>query len=893
MYFIYTLCVIKNTPSTIMNGNNTETKFILNSLEQIISLTNEDLPKNVLEIEANVDSLKNYDLLRRIHKSVSQYLEKKRELVYIGFMGHFSSGKSSTINSLLQLSGKDARDVDLHPSDKAISLITHPKNEPSFIKLVSYGNTPVKPVIVDHEFLENLVLIDTPGTGDTDPLLMNELMHDYLPICDIIFYFFSSTNPLDKNDLPLLNAKHENLPLIPTKFVITRGDEFRKDFDKGISIDNYNELEAEKFVIKAKARIEESIDLFKVNENDFFVIDNKKSYNLDLLLKFVEEFIAADNIQNKIKMHEYKVALFRKTGFKIRDNFANHAHSKLKTLNKYVAEANVNIAKYDDKVRITNNRLTETWRNYQDEIEKIRNKNIKDLEEAYIKNIPPKIWENPILLTLIRDINSSFGFFKKSSISEYTKKFIDKILQEIDPQFKAIEDRISKINLGSFEGIEYKLEDFKINSISDVNINFSASIERDLNKIQSELKNVTKDFIFSMKSNNNSLSYRLSKNLPLPQLTDIINKSHKGLNNDIDSHFEHVYLYRAGVFAEHVKEYIENIGIGNKLNQLEKEFNESFKESIKEEAKEIIFPNFENKQKNYLRKQMDLIGRYEENMTEFSSIDLSTVDFEKLDIHSRIKENSEDLKNTLLININRRINSIVTGIVKDIDDMTRSVQETYKQNTKQLRNKRLIRLSLFFIIPTILIIPFSIFDFLDLKPNVANSYLIGIAANIIIPLILYILGRATDKYPERIRKKKDDYKNDITTESSAIISKNKLIFKENQEEQIIIEKQFRETLDNQIADIKNQKFSEYIGKIYSNLHKMHMVDIKIRKNYIEEIKLISDEFKQYFTYDEEKLEQISNEIKKEAIEPSFKFLENLKKDISDVYEKMNQIELVQ
>lgn len=108
-----------------MNDNNTETKFILNSLEQIISLSNEELAKSILEIDSNIDSLKNYDLLRRIHKSVNQYIEKKRDLVYIGFMGHFSSGKSSTINSILSLSGQNAREVDLHPSDKGISLIVN------------------------------------------------------------------------------------------------------------------------------------------------------------------------------------------------------------------------------------------------------------------------------------------------------------------------------------------------------------------------------------------------------------------------------------------------------------------------------------------------------------------------------------------------------------------------------------------------------------------------------------------------------------------------------------------------------------------------------------------------------------------------------------------------
>lgn len=875
-----------------MNDLNSETKFIFDSLEKIITLTNEELPKNVLEIESNVKSSKNYDLLRRIHKSVAQYIEKKRDLVYIGFMGHFSSGKSSTINSLLDLSGKDAREVDLHPSDKAISLITHPINEPSFIKLVSYGNTPVRPVIIKHDFLKNVVFIDTPGTGDTDPLLMNELMQDYLPICDIILYFFSATNPLDKNDLPLLKAKHSNLPLIPTKFIITRADEFRINFDKSISDENYNNVEAEKFVNKAKARIEESIDLFKVSEEDFYVVDNKKGYNIGELLEFINNFIATDNIQNRIKMHEYKVALFRNTGIKIRDSFSDHAHSKLKTLDKYVSEAKGNILKYDDKVRITNNRLTEIWRDYQDEIEKIKTKNIKDIEETYIKIIPGQIWDNTILKSLIKDINNSFDYFKSSSIKEYTKSFIENVLTELDPKLEEIDNKIKSVDLASFIGIDYKLEEFKIRAITDIDINFSPLIIRDLNKIQSELSNITKDLMFSMKSNNNSLSYRLSKYQPLTQLTDILTKSQEGLDRDIDSHFEQVYLYRAGVFAEHVKEYIENIGIGNKLNQLEKEFNESFKENIKNKAKEILFPNFEDSKKTFKEKLKELLSRFDQNTMEVSSIDISAVDFEKLDIHSQIQEKSIELKKALLLNVNRRITNVVSDIVKEINKSIKATQYQYIQNTKELRRKRFFRLSLFLLVPAFIIISITVLDKLNLIPNITNSFLISLAANIVIPAFGYLIGKASDKYPDKIRIKKDEYKNEIVNNSSKIIKEHISLFKESNEEQTIIERQFRGTLDAQISDIKKQKFSEYIGVIYSQLHKMHIVDIEIRKDYIEGIKILSKDIIKYFSYDEKKLEQISDEIKKEAIEPSFKFLEKLKKDISDVHEEMDKISLI-
>jgi len=295
----------------------TDTKIILKQYENILELSQNELVSSILELNKNVETTSNFELLKRVRRSLNQYIEKKKDLVYIGFMGHFSSGKSSTINSLLKLSNEHRRDVDLHPSDKAISLITHPINEPFFIKLVSYGQIPVRPLMVEHDFLKNIVFIDTPGSGDTDPLLIDELIQDYLPICDLLLYFFSSTNPLDKNDLPLLKAKYEYLSLIPIKYVISRADEFRNDFDKPITETNYDILKAKKFIFKAKSRMEEVLGLIKINEDDFFIVDNRKEFGIKELLSYLEIFASNDNIETKIKMHEYKVNLFRKTGIRI------------------------------------------------------------------------------------------------------------------------------------------------------------------------------------------------------------------------------------------------------------------------------------------------------------------------------------------------------------------------------------------------------------------------------------------------------------------------------------------------------------------------------------------------------------------------------------------------
>ncbi len=187
----------------ILNGTQ---KFLT-----ILSNKNQDeYEKRVIGIDSSTQSKNYHKYLERLEKSLEQYVNKKRKLFYIGLMGHFSTGKSSTINSLLSLDSKNERDSDLQPTDTAITLITHIDND-KMLEHVATENqeVPIRSKFIDNELLRNLVIVDTPGSGD--PHILNEVVRDFLPICDLILYFFSSTNALDNADLPF----------IPIKFVIT------------------------------------------------------------------------------------------------------------------------------------------------------------------------------------------------------------------------------------------------------------------------------------------------------------------------------------------------------------------------------------------------------------------------------------------------------------------------------------------------------------------------------------------------------------------------------------------------------------------------------------------------------------------------------------------------
>lgn len=226
----------------------------LKSLEKIIAPGG--IGEKILEVGENgkAESEQNAQKLTRLSRTVEQYANRSQDLFYIGIMGHFSAGKSSTINTILGLWGeKNARNVGLNPTDKSITLLTSPNNLQNLIGIAHEGKVSIRCMAVENKLLEKLVLADTPGSGD--PSLQNAMIRDFMPVCDLILYFISAAIPLDEADLPLLEKKHEKLPFIPLKFVITRADEFKIDNDKPLSEENFYHRKVDEFKIELLSRI--------------------------------------------------------------------------------------------------------------------------------------------------------------------------------------------------------------------------------------------------------------------------------------------------------------------------------------------------------------------------------------------------------------------------------------------------------------------------------------------------------------------------------------------------------------------------------------------------------------------------------------------------------------
>src|SRR5438105_2366244 len=122
-----------------------QAKAILQGLKTLGELLEMPIARDALDVSKNAKTAKYYEILKRLRRSLQQYLERNGDLFYVGFLGHFSAGKSSTINSLLNSwKTKDERITDLHPTDTTITLKTKQKNSPSLLGIVREGHVTIR-----------------------------------------------------------------------------------------------------------------------------------------------------------------------------------------------------------------------------------------------------------------------------------------------------------------------------------------------------------------------------------------------------------------------------------------------------------------------------------------------------------------------------------------------------------------------------------------------------------------------------------------------------------------------------------------------------------------------------------------------------------------------------
>ncbi|MDD9982361.1 MAG: 50S ribosome-binding GTPase [Gammaproteobacteria bacterium] len=261
--------------------DNPKSLLILNIDEDLL-----DSPATTLEY---LERCRAWTRLRNISKSIPDLLSQSDGIALVGFLGHFSSGKSSLINALLGISAEQdpgyKREVGQHPTDTGITLISH-RDHAHLIRKSAY--TTIDTVDVVHgpalEFLEHVTLVDTPGLGNE--AAEHETVIRFLHLCHVLVITIDGRRPFadrDK-DFELLDTAFNKLSEVPKIIAITSAEEFLTSRVASFATE-WQADHAEAFWdeaierLKKDPRFQNHIDRFQTARR--FFVDSKEGFRIE------------------------------------------------------------------------------------------------------------------------------------------------------------------------------------------------------------------------------------------------------------------------------------------------------------------------------------------------------------------------------------------------------------------------------------------------------------------------------------------------------------------------------------------------------------------------------------------------------------------------------------
>lgn len=556
---------------------------IRNGLVRLSGITAQPTAQEALDVNHSVDIARTLELLRRLQHSLTQYAERGRDLFYIAFVGHFSSGKSSTINSVFKLwSTPQERQVDLNPTDTAITLITDARNEHSLLRVANEGLVPIRTRAIDLDLLSGLVIADTPGTGD--PQELQEIARQFLPLCDLVLFFFSAASAFDITDLPLLTELRTRLPFIPIKFVVTRTDEFRRSRQMSLTHENFDDVRANAFVSNIAARLNKAPGLgLALEPRDFFMIDNVERFQIDPLRDFLAAAADQKSSDARIQMHSHKVHFFRTAASECLHILKARLSEQFDDIDRIVTTARRNVERFEECVMPSTLTITKRWNEELQRLADARSTELTGLVSQ--KSFSLSVASLPHALEPVRKFHEYARHDAQVRAARIAKHVHAESIKEANLCVARIQEEIATVDVTNPEqdfGARWRNKSSADLEISDVQ---SPSLEQWINEVREGTQNALEAALNETRSNSEALERRLNSGRFLRAVETADAGASEVLFLELDRYFDFVLIYHGSVFARHVKEAIARAGLGRRLDELEHEMSTEQREAAKAEAR--------------------------------------------------------------------------------------------------------------------------------------------------------------------------------------------------------------------------------------------------------------------------------------------------------------------
>lgn len=857
-----------------MREKDSITQLLDKNLSSFLSFFSEDLPRQVLDIDKDAKSAEYFNQLKRVAHSINLYSKKDRKLYYIGFLGSYSSGKSSTINSILNLwDSQHERSTGINPTDDFITLITNEKNRDFIFSLtreealVSSRSSTQFSI----DFLNELVIMDTPGSGD--PNIIKSIVRDSLPLCDLIVYTLNATAPFTENDIPLLKAQQEKLSNIPIVFVLTRGDEFAINKQHKLNENNFN---SEKYSQELKiltTRINSTIEGSNFTGDHFIIIDNHSKYGINKLKK--EILNLTDGGKTGINyLHNHKLNYFKQEVNSIYKFYSELTKAKLEKCNNLIEKSTSNIDAFNNQLEVIKGKHINIWIRNLKSFNMLNNKLVEKFLEgellkslAEIQNYSESKAFEKFVETEIEDLLEKIAEEKASDYIDYLKKSIfnklnnykDGIFAEIDyKNFRIAENSITVVDL---------MDDFKIDSSFPIEIpklinSYSDSYKTHQNYIQKVLGVVY-----------DKLSLSIENLEPLENVTKLITEYKSDFLEVFKSYYEMIKVYNLAVFTSEVRGYISDLGLSIKFEEIDKaQINTARYDSM---AEKKLLENINLRFKDLKKDLSRLSSKVQSRRAALKEIK-KPIKIIELDQKRIIKNESIHVDFT---------NNFIKVYIQGLEGKINVELMKLKNDSEKLRRRSTNRHALVVLLSLLLglgcYLVFLKWGNLQEPKSILYGLCVSVAAGLVSEFILYVITKLRNKKKELIETFKkntidstneifkslySDFEKDINRRKSSI--QWDLLYPWKQQIKVIFnnfEIQLKPTSDNliEIKDVLADDISEYM-EIYSKF------DFFI---------------KEYFNNHERNVEYIDligKNIKDDSTNPPFELLKKTTEEIEKV-----------
>lgn len=881
---------------------------ILDALNRLDTLLTGDVTDSAFDIEKNATSYETHHELTRLRRSLAQYAEKNPALLYVGFLGHFSSGKSSTINSLLGTTEiPSQRLTGLHPTDRVVTLITHPRNSNDLIGTHTRGDLEIGSSVMENDILETRVVVDTPGAGD--PLVLQEMVRDFLPICDRLIYMFSAAIPLDRTDLPILEKVRNELPFIPTAFIVTRADEFRKDLLRPLSEDNFDGAKADIFVSELISRLAAAVKSFNITQDDVLMIDNVTGFNTDKLSGFVFPPPGSTKDTTMV-LHAHKIAYYARSAKRMRDFFISYLKEKIRALDMLLTAARDNHAHFRETVTMANSRLTESWSTAVRTLTRQRagqTEWVTDLESfgdpaATLVDVAPlakrmgelresiAFWADAAALTVCRSLKGKLSARLLSHMSSLRDQVASSTESEVVPLQPCVVANLKQAGLLEFE------------------VEAPSGIAGDIRRMPDRAAEFIRDRATGISRSAKRLSDSILDRRLVAGMEATQEDSIRQLRDMLDDFFQSVRIYRSAILALNARELAEKVGVVRAIEEVERaEIREDKRQSWLAVLIERVFPQ-----------RREAIEHCEKGLAEVQSRLTSVIDEARrlrgvqipLNLGASVEDRlalpqprSDDQVVQAVQAVVNAFNDAASSLLEALNIEREAILEKHRtvlgQRVTMIRRRRLRKLWTFGIAGSVVgILAYVGFVFWKqpFQQNVTAVVLVGVLADALFAWAGWSFARLTDKTTREIEEENTEHARISRTITEELLKRNRSIG-----DWEFIDR-LRPTLKTVISgqwasaaeELLRQHVVQPFEQLYGRLTEISSVFETAKSEYMCAAGELTSSLSAVYQRTDENLKalaEVSAEIQQQAIEPSFSMLQECSDRLRRKLEELQSLEI--